>query len=260
MAVDFNGTTGYYQRTGAILTAVPITMSCLFNSDTVAANQTLMAIGDTNNAAGFVLGLNNTGDVVRARVENAGAGNEAVSASSFTAGTWFHGCAVFTSATSRQAGINGVLGTAQTTSRTPASVDHDTIGVWDRNSVLTNFMDGRIAEAAIWNVVLDAAELLALSGGWSPLLIRRSALRMYCPLITNVGVERLGLVFTPTGTTATADHPRMFYPGTPRLGIPSAAAAATVAPGFMGMGNQFVAWHAGTIDPTMHKISDGISA
>lgn len=37
-------------------------------------------------------------------------------------------------------------------------------------------------------------------------------------------------------------------------------AAAVVAPGMMGMGNQFVAWHAGTIDPTMHKIEDGISA
>jgi hypothetical protein len=42
--------------------------------------------------------------------------------------------------------------------------------------------------------------------------------------------------------------------------IPTPAGAAVTAPGLMGMIHQFIGWHDGTIDPTMHKIEYGISA
>jgi len=36
--------------------------------------------------------------------------------------------------------------------------------------------------------------------------------------------------------------------------------AAVVSPVSQGMGQQFIAFHDGTIDPTLHKIEFGISA
>lgn len=47
----------------------------------------------------------------------------------------------------------------------------------------------------------------------------------------------------------------------PISALPSAAAAAGVySPLLQGMGECFIAFHDGTIDPTMHKIETGISA
>ena len=74
--------------------------------------------------------------------------------------------------------------------------------------------DGDVAEWAGWTAVLDAAEVVALAKGVSPLLVRPSSLEMYWPLLgrTSPEVELMnGFTAALTGT-ANATHLRMYYP------------------------------------------------
>jgi len=45
-----------------------------------------------------------------------------------------------------------------------------------------------------------------------------------------------------------------------QIGAPSTGVVTAGGPGPEGPPNQFVALYAGTIDPTMHKIDEGIAA
>jgi hypothetical protein len=77
------------------------------------------------------------------------------------------------------------------------------------------FLNGQIAEAAVWNVALSAAEIASLSKGFSPLLIRPASLVAYWPLIGRHDPEidpvgRFDMTLTANPTTAA--HPRVILP------------------------------------------------
>jgi len=149
--------------------------------------------------------------------------------------TWGHAAAVFVSTTSRFAYLNGVAGTENTTSRIPVTTpDTTNIGARILRDATVNIpaIESLIAEAAIWNVVLTAAELLQLAAGYSPLFVRPASLVAYYPLIRGdasgdcpdyVG----GLKMVEQGTVAVQTHARVFYPSSPiTLGVPAAAPPA----------------------------------
>lgn len=72
--------------------------------------------------------------------------------------------------------------------------------------------DGRIAEFAVWDVILTAAEMAALGAGISPLLIRPASLVSYVPLLGGQSPEpdwKIAGGATVIGTAAAA-HPRVF--------------------------------------------------
>jgi len=73
---------------------------------------------------------------------------------------------------------------------------------------------GSIAEVGVWDTDLTTAEMASLGKGFSPLLIRPSALIFYAPLIGKASPELDivgGLAGTLTGTS-TDSHPRVFMP------------------------------------------------
>jgi hypothetical protein len=91
-------------------------------------------------------------------------------------------------------------------------------------------LDGRIGEAAIWNVALNQAECEALAAGFSPLFIRPASLVNYWDMVLNADplVDRMGndnLTATNTPTQA-GNHPPIIMPRAPILGITAGAAPA----------------------------------
>ena len=78
-----------------------------------------------------------------------------------------------------------------------------------RRAVANNFpLDGQLAEAAIYDVTLDAAEVAALARGVSPRLVRPQGLRLYAPLIRDI-MCLAGNTLTNNSTTV-ANHPRVY--------------------------------------------------
>jgi len=148
-------------------------------------------------------------------------------ASSLTAGSWYAlGCSWSTGNT-MQGYLNGSssgsgTGTAAPNGGTyPISVGAKSTGA--------NPCAGDVADVALYNVVLDAAEHAAFGAGVSPLLIRPSALLSYTRYISAARDERSGATFTNTSSFAT--HPRIIYPSRPHI-ITAPAGAAPAATSF----------------------------
>ena len=88
-------------------------------------------------------------------------------------------------------------------------------GTAQRTATTTHSPKNTVAECALWNVALTAAEIDALAAGFSPLFIRPGSLVGYWPLggaysdyIDPIGSNTL----SATGDPAAADHPRIIYP------------------------------------------------
>lgn len=184
MARDFNGTTGYASNATTPVTAIPLTLAAWFKTDDDTRQQSILTIGDTaSTVEEFDLACDGSavGDPVQANTRHTTT-STATTSSGFTAGVWAHACAVFTSATSRAAFINGSSKGTNATSKTPTSLDTIRIGALAR-SAPDNFFDGSIADAAIWSASLTDAEVAALARGVSPLRIRPLSLVFYAPLL-----------------------------------------------------------------------------
>lgn len=224
VARDCTGSDDYLSNGAAVATAVPITMACWFNSDSATAAQVLMCLGASDNRFTLAAMGSVAGDPVRVTSVTGGTAVTADTTTGYTAGTWHHGCAVFASTTSRTAYIDGGSSASNTDLNVPLLVDKTHLGV---NNLITGDTDGRIAEAAIWDVALTAAEVATLAKGYSPLFVRPSSLLAYWPLIGNQSPEIDwvgGFDLTITGTVDKAAHPRIIYPRTFKTGAPAAAA------------------------------------
>lgn len=201
MAYDFDGTDDYIEAASAVVAGSPLTLACWFNSDSATANQTLVSITNAGGQERFILRASGavTGDPIQAISVAGNNSSAADSATGYSANTWHHAAAVFASATSRVAYIDGVGGTAETTSRTVGTLTTTRIGVTVGAGVRTQYMNGRLAEVAVWNVALDAAEIAALADGYRPSLIRPDSLRMYVPLIREVADYSRAVSLTTSG-------------------------------------------------------------
>jgi len=103
----------------------------------------------------------------------------------------------------------------------PAGLDATVIGR-SGDSTPTEYWDGEIAEAAIWNVQLSLTDIEALAAGFSPLFVRPDALKAYWPmggaLSANDSDNDIAGAFnmTSSGSPTTADHPPVIiYPTYP---------------------------------------------
>lgn len=201
--------------TGAILTAAPLTMAARARAFQLGTTGEIIALRDKDNA----LGTRNCFRLVKGNANTciAQTGGAAAAASGpsnllFRSGQWHHCAARFASATSRIGYLDGHPGTAETTSLTPASIDSAVIGAaLTATSSVINVFDGDIEEAAIWNVALDNAEIMALAMGAPPYKVRRSALVAYWPLGPSGGqleLDHWGVYpMTVTGAVNSAPSP-----------------------------------------------------
>lgn len=107
--------------------------------------------------------------------------------------------------------LDGTAGTPDTTATLATNAQTLRIGAW--KDADNYFLNGDLAEFAIWNRVLDTGEIAALAKGFSPLFFA-NGLTFYLPLVGNNSPEndiKSGLSATVTNTTKSA-HPRIIYP------------------------------------------------
>lgn len=164
----------------APVTAAGFSVSCWYRPIAFSANQTLISIGDvdvTNEQ--WRLSVNTLGRVRWSAQTSAGEAFATYSTSVLAAGLWGHCGGAEVSATSRLAYFNGGSAT-NTTSRAPAGADTLRVGAIARSSP-SDFAHGDIAEVALWDVVLTAAEFARLADGAHPSKIRPERL-IFWPL------------------------------------------------------------------------------
>lgn len=116
--------------------------------------------------------------------------------------------------------VNGISEDTDTPSAdaTDATPIHTNIGSLDRSIGRTSYFAGKLAECAVWDVILSDEEMLALGLGASPLLVRPASLQMYVPLV-GVPMDLTGNAGSWTVTTPVdaASHPRILRPQSPRF-------------------------------------------
>jgi len=235
MARDFNGSSDRATNSGAPATAAPLTLACWFRADTLPGVSCLMSLHGSGSGHSFSMIVEDTPKKLKARI-NGGATALAVHGTTVTTGQWYHACAVFTTTTSRDIYLDGVSPVNNTTSQTPTSINTSYLGTINAGSFPH---DGQLAEVAVWNVALSAAEIASLSKGFSPRLVRRESLKAYWPLIGRVSPEPdLCGVYPLTLTgTANADHPRIIYPSKRRFySVPAAGGTENAAGSSAGVG------------------------
>jgi len=75
---------------------------------------------------------------------------------------------------------------------------------------VNNCWDGQIAEAAVYNAALSAAEIASLANGMTCDKIRPQNLVFYAPLVRNLIDQKGGLTITNNNGATVANHPRVY--------------------------------------------------
>lgn len=157
----------YLQMDRAPVTAVPLSMSALFKSDSTTLNQCLCVVGNSGSAVNrnqFLLYLNGAGasDLVVARTAAGAALSEASTSVGYTAGVLQHAGAVFAAANDRRVYLNGGSKGTNGTSRTPSGVNRTTVGGINQ-STSDLFMSGHIADVRIYGYALTDQQMSELA-------------------------------------------------------------------------------------------------
>lgn len=210
----------YWKIDTPVVTAAPLTMATWFYADTVGVVQRIMIIGDTATTTHFFhLYGHTTGAKINCAVQGGGTLRQSSSTASYTAGKWHHVACTTSSAANRVAWLDGVAGTANTNSVTPAGLDNTVLGAAVLSSTFDE-SDGKLAHAAIWSVALDEGEIKALAAGVVPTAIRPGSLVGYWPLTepaaTDSALDRSGNGndMTDSGDPAISTlGPPVFNPG-----------------------------------------------
>lgn len=168
--------------------------------------------------------------------DGTGTFNVSTSTTTVSANTWYHvvGVKNGTGAGAIKIYINGVQEDSSTSNLSLASNTNDLLLGYQNVGATTEIWSGDLAEFAIWNAALDAAEAAALGKGFSPALVRPQSLAYYAPLIGRASPEldlKNGNGGTVTGTSASA-HPRILNRTRGQVGIrPLRTGAAAVTQG-----------------------------
>lgn len=213
MARDFNGSSYKLTRADTCgFSGYPLSMACWFNLDNTTATHGLMNFGSTVTSQNYV-GLwadgAASGDPINMVHDDISGATRSNNTTGFSASTWQHAGGVLTASRIR-AWLNGAASTDKSHSLTWPSMNRTGIGVLERGTPAL-YVDGRIAEAALWNVELETADFLMLAAGCSPLRVKPAGLVAYWPIIgtdTDEDDAVGGYTLTVTGA-AKAAHPRM---------------------------------------------------
>jgi hypothetical protein len=223
------------QHDNAAATDVPLTIACWMRTASAATTQVAMAIGRrATQAQRYQLYFTSGGRIGGYCQNSAGTQVATFNDSSgvnYSANTWYHGAVVFNTTTDRTVYRDGGNSTNNTTSVTVGTVDTTNIGTRFDGASFGVYLNGQIAEPAVWNVALSAGEIAQLAKGVSPLMVRPEALVAYWPLYGNNSPEDDWINdfdLTVTGATKAA-HPRVIYPLEPKLFAPAASGNSQIS-------------------------------
>lgn len=231
MARVFNGSNQYLARS-AVATAVPLSFSAWINStDTGAANRGILSLVDGGTYNGFYVFVvrenhpSNPG-VVFATTRQGTSLPNAQTSGSITDGAWHHVAAVFASSSSRAIYLDYSDKGTESTSVTPTGVDETNIG--RITSAGSEYWNGKIAYAAIWNVALTDANVLDLQTR-HPRMVRPDKLVACWDLGGFQGENDLdhigGYDMTAYNSPTWSESPPIIYPRRPTIFLASSAAA-----------------------------------
>lgn len=119
---DFNGTNQFLQRADVPVAAVPLSLACWFLADGDAQDG-LVSLNDNTVNNRFSL-RTELGRTIRAATNT----RTATTTATFTAGAWSHALARFTTATLRDAFVNGAGKVSNTDSATPTGLVQTDVG------------------------------------------------------------------------------------------------------------------------------------
>jgi len=207
MAFSFNGSSSYIEATSTPITGAPFTMACWFRPFVTTQTASLMYIGNSAASNRFQIIIDGSSLIFTAAAPITANASTPISVVNDL--TWFHATAVSFSPTSRFIYLNGGGKIQNTTSRTPTLLNNITIGSQIVSNTRSNFFNGRIAEAGVWNAALTDDEVLSLSKGFAPSLIRPSNLKFYNRCIQKSQDLYGGLNLTEVNLT-NFDHPRIY--------------------------------------------------
>lgn len=210
MALSLNGTSSYIGATSTPVTGPPFTMACWFNPLSDSLGGVIMSIGNSAAADRFQLGANGDqpNDPITFYAQQ-GASNATASATGYLLNTWQHAAAVCSGNASRSIFRNGAQKATNTTSIIPASVNSILIGARWSAGARGAFFNGRVAEVGIWNVALTDDEVVSLSKGFAPYLIRPGSLKFYNRCIQASQDLSEGRALSEV-TITKFDHPRIY--------------------------------------------------
>lgn len=238
-------TSNWLEVAGAVVTSgtPPFTMACWFNVANVTATHNLIGMTSGGGQYHTMLAEGTAGGDPVQVISQDGSGEAIATTAAFSANVWSHAAGVWSATNSRTAYLNGTVGTTQTSTRTPSLTSpRTTIGAYNDGTTRFGPVNGSIAEAAIWNVALDAAEIASLAAGVSPLLVRPASLRAYWPLVGRYSPEldlRGNFPLTINGTMTAAAHCRVFYPAEQDPTYPVSSSGVTTSQSglFSGLGS-----------------------
>jgi len=204
MAYDFSGSSQDISFASAPVTAAPLTMAFWGNMDAASSNEHPITISDAAVANFFSIRFSTRR--IEARTGASSNISNALSPTQFALNTWFHGAAVFSSASLRTAYLNAGSPGTNTNTRTPTGIDRGTVG----SRIAANYVDGRLAEVGIWNAALTVEELQMLTKGFTCDQVRPQSLVFYAPLIRDLSDLAQGRAVTNNNGATVADHPRIY--------------------------------------------------
>ena len=226
MAANFGGAADYYEAIASI--DEPLSVSCLFNADSISALMDLVNIQNgTDTGGAWRLRVNGSGNILAAtRSDDGGTTQTATTSTAASGATWYQAGGVFASATDRRAFLNGAgKGTDANSVTTTGKIELD-MAAFRFVATLFNGFSGKIAEVALWNVALSDAEMAELGKFVCPLLINPGALVAYVPLVRATTDPKTGNALTAVGSPTVAAHAPVIYWRSRRLdSVPAATAA-----------------------------------
>src|SRR5262245_5674829 len=187
----------YLEVQSTPVTGTPCTLAGLALPTNLTADHVVIALADKDGGSenlSLWCGGTTASDPVRAMARAGGTSAGASTSTTYSTSAWNHCCAVFRSATSRDAYLNGGGKGSNTTNRAPTLIDSIQIG----RTVGTageKHMDGKIAYVALWNTDLSDAEVALLGAGppyIDPRNIKPGNLVFYRDLIRDLNRPYLG--------------------------------------------------------------------
>ena len=196
------------------VSGLPFTLACWARTDTDAADQALVWLGDKDSATSVIGSLEflavDGGNRYVCVKSVSGAAEGSALAGDYSTNTWHHVCGQFTATTLRRVILDGVSVDTDATLVSGATADRVSIGRRG-DSTPSAYLSGAVAEAAIWNQPLNQPEIVALAKGFSPLMVKPQNLVAYWPLGGFAGSndhDRLGdYDLSALNTPSWRDHP-----------------------------------------------------
>ena len=214
MAREFTASSSeYLEVSSSPVTAWPITFGCFWRPANITTQSEYFYIGEGAASATWIaLGSRSDGSDFRARYRWATSEHFYVWGGILTANTWHHTVARISANDDHDIFTDGSKVDGSLNKTVPPNLDTITFGRLGDLSP-SNYADGAVAEAFIYNVALTDDEIAALSAGYSPLFIRPQSLQAYWPLIRDGDKDRLGgYDLTAFNTPTILEQPPVIYP------------------------------------------------